>query len=529
MADLKTGQEKSRSGKMKEVIIVGAGIGGLYCGAKLAKNGKRVLILEKNPHIGGTSSIFKRNGYFFPMGPLSISFPGRIKDFLRDVGVKTEIEFTRNHFQLLTPFLNIVYSHPLGILGDELKRLFPEESAGIDAFMNEMTKIITLVNDLDAWHLDFLIGEKKERALASMSRSQRDKLNIIDECSAIPAAEFLDTQIANQHLRNLLGSQGTSAPEMSMLNLAFMWNLMSEEGIWFPSCGIHGLSDMLKDVFLAHEGELKLASPVKRILIEDGMAVGVVTENNEELKADWVVSNVDQKRTFLELINLGDVPADYLDLIKTVPYTESELCVYLGVDPQKIDMSRMRANHLFYRRIISPEESYNPQDFDNQEIEICLWSANASDSVPEGRASLILRVSSPHEHFAEWRTGEKRRREGYREHKNQLAQRLIQTAENALPGLGSAVEVMEVATPLTYQDWGQRFQGSIAGWTWSAEQAHILPGKLLIETPIRRLLMVGIYAASELFLGGVPTSMHTASLAADIILERLQHRPPRYP
>ena len=84
---------------------------------------------------------------------------------------------------------------------------------------------------------------------------------------------------------------------------------------------------------------------------------------------------------------------------------------------------------------------------------------------------------------------------------------------------------MEVATPLTYQDWGHRFQGSIAGWTWSDELSHILPGKLLIETPVKNLLMVGIYAASDLFLGGVPTSMHTASLAADIILEQRERRP----
>ena len=60
---------------MEEVIIVGAGIGGLYCGAKLAKKGKRVLILEKNPHMGGTSYIFKRNGYFFPMVWRNKDFP----------------------------------------------------------------------------------------------------------------------------------------------------------------------------------------------------------------------------------------------------------------------------------------------------------------------------------------------------------------------------------------------------------------------------------------------------------------------
>jgi hypothetical protein len=59
---------------------------------------------------------------------------------------------------------------------------------------------------------------------------------------------------------------------------------------------------------------------------------------------------------------------------------------------------------------------------------------------------------------------------------------------------------------------------SIAGWSWSAEHGGYFASKLLVETPLPNLLMVGIYAATELFLGGVPTALHTADLAARIIL-----------
>jgi phytoene dehydrogenase-like protein len=496
---------------MWDAIVIGAGIGGLLIGTRFARSGKRVLILEKCPHIGGTSYIFKRGKYYFPMGPLSFSFPGRVKTYMKEAIGEVEIEFRRNHFQLLTPFLNVVYSKPLRELENELRRQFPEESAGINAFIGKMKMITSLMESFGEWQSNSTIGTRKD---FPYSGSENETHEISKEYSDTTAREFLDAHINNPSLRSLLGSQGTSTPEMSMLDLGFMWNVMSEEGIWFPSCGIHGISDLLVNVFKKSGGELRLSSPIKRILVEDRRAVGVLTERNELLKANWVVSNVDHKKTFLELMDPNDVPLDYLQLIKTTPYTDSELCVYLGVDPKKVDLTRMKANHLFYRKEICPSKPQDPEDFDNQEIEICLWSDNAQDSVPLGRVSLILRVSFPYEHFAGWRTGEKQRKKGYREYKKQLAERLIQTEENVLPGLSSSIEMMEIATPLTYEDWGNRFQGSIAGWTWSAEAARSLPGRFLIETPVEHLLMVGIFAASKLFLGGVPTSMHTATLAS---------------
>ncbi len=505
------------------VIVIGAGIGGLCCGAKLAKDGNHVLILEENAHIGGTSYIFSRGEYSFPMGPLAFSYPRRVKTFLAEAGANREIEFRRNHFQLVTPYINIIYSQPLDDLGNQLKKIFPGETVGIDSFVTEMRKIIALTKDIDQWHPKVLLGKKRDAALRDMSSSHRERLTIIEEYSSTPAAEFLDSNITDEHLKNLLGSQGTSPPEMSMLLLAFMWNLMSDEGIWFPSCGIHGLSDMLRDALLASGGEVKLDSPVKKILAENGMALGVETENNDVYRGDWIVSNVGQKKTFLELISSEEVPSDYLNLMKTVPYTQSEFCVYLGINPMKVDLSRMKADHLFFRKEIAPGKAYDAEDFDNREIEICMWSKNAPASVPEGRASLILRVSFSHERFSSWRTGKKLRIEGYSEYKKRLANNLIQTVEAIFPGLASSVEVMEIATPLTYQDWGNRFQGAVAGWTWSAEFSRLIPNKSLIETPIRNLLMTGLFAASELYLGGVPTSMHTATLASDFILEHVQH------
>lgn len=502
-----------------EVIVIGAGLGGLSCASKLAKQGKKVLVLEKNPHIGGTSYIFKRGEYAFPMGPLSFSHPRRVKEIFNDLGIKERIDFKRNHFQLNTPHLKIVYSRPLQELKESLVTIFPDEKE-IGPFFAELEEIINNVKDVWVWHPDYLLGKKRENILNKKDGSLQDKTKRIDEYSRTPCISLLKKHLRNPVLINLLGSQGTSAPVMSVLNLAMMWNVMSCAGIWFPSCGIHGLTDMMSEAFLRYGGELKTGCPVEKILIHDGRARGVVCRDGEVYQAPWIVSNADYKRTFFELIEERAVGNVFIKSLKAMPYTPSELCVYLGVDPQKVDLKAMEAPHLFFRRFYDPNQNLELEDFDNREAEICLWSYNAPELVPPWKAALVIRVGFPYDHFSSFWTGEKTRIKEYKPYKERLARSLVRTAENLLPGLSTSVEVMETATPLTYQDWGQRYRGSLAGWTWSVKNEKDLGGKILVETPIPNLLMAGIYAASELFLGGVPTALHTGAMAADLILEK---------
>jgi phytoene dehydrogenase-like protein len=497
-----------------DVIVIGAGFGGLSCAARLAKQGKKVLLLEKNPHWGGTSYIFHRSGFAFPMGALGFSYPTKVKKFLESIGIEDNIEFQRSHYQLIAPGIDIVYSSPFDEFKDNLKCIYPKEKK-IDAFFAEFEKIIDLVGNLSSWHPDYFGNERKNEDPDLESR-----MHLIERYSRMPCAVLLDSYFTDPTLKNLLGSQGTDSPTMSVLNLALMWNIMSKEGIWFPSCGIHGLTDLMVKAFQNYGGEIKTGLPVKKILISGERATGVLCHNDETYASDWVVCNVDFKNTFLKLIERNALGNRYLKILEGIPYTQSELCVYLGLDPTKANLRAMKAAHLFYRHIYDLNETPALEDFDNREMEICLWSNKVPDLVPAGKAALILRVGFPFDHFCNYWTGEKKRKEEYKPYKKELALKLVKTAENILPGLGSAIEVMEVATPLTYQDWGQRHLGSLAGWTWSVKNEKSVGGKILVKTPIPNIFMAGIYAASELFLGGIPTAIYTGILAADLIFQR---------
>lgn len=506
---------------MYDAIIIGAGVGGLSCGAKLANQGKKVLIVEKIHHIGGTSHIFQRKKdgkYFFPMGPLSFSHPNKVKRMLKEMGVKQEIRFNRNHFQLITPEIDIIYSQPWDKFQKELQNRFPEDASGIEKFFGELNKVINAISRVEEWHPEFTLARNEVSDLDPVPKGYEREYQIIDQYSNISSKDVLDEYISNKTLKQLLGSQGTYDPIMSMVHLAFMWNVMSIEGIWYPSIGIYGINERLQESIHNNGGEILLNSPVKEILIENQKAVGVELNDGTVFQSEWVVSNADYKTTFLELLKPENVPQDHLQAVQNSAYTGSEISVYLGAEKERVDLSRIRAEHAFYRHNLNPPSQSDQIEFNKKEIEICLWSEKEPDSAPSGKISLILRSNVDFDHFSDWRTGVKRRKEGYRGYKNELANQLIETVNNIIPGLVEAHTILDIATPLTYLDWGKRYRGSIAGWSRDLEKVGGFKNKILINTPIEQLLVVGIYSYLEPFLGGYPVSMHSGQVAAEHIV-----------
>src|SRR5215831_10660894 len=126
-----------------DAIIIGSGIGGLFCANILAKDGMRVLLLERHYMLGGFCSTFRRRGFvfdaathFYPLLGNPTTLTGKL---LQDLEIPTEWikmdPVDQFHVPGLPPF-----SVPadFGEFLTRLKALFPEEAGSIEAYFAEL-------------------------------------------------------------------------------------------------------------------------------------------------------------------------------------------------------------------------------------------------------------------------------------------------------------------------------------------------------------------------------------------------------
>ena len=503
-------------GNRWDTIIIGAGLGGLTAAAELVQSGRSVVLLERNPHPGGTAYVYNRRGFSFPMGPLGFSHPGIVRSILRDLKVKDDLPLHRVHYRIRAFGCDVPLTLPPAGMVRALSERFPSDARAVERFFEEMKTLL-----FPSFHRN---PESDGSAPADFHRSS--------------ASEYLTGLIRDWRLRRILGSIGTREPYSGLPLLAAMWNLMTEEGIWYPESGLKVFSERLArrvtgrsdpEKALEAPGEIKLGSEVTHIRVENGKVRGVTLRDGSEIDSPSVISNADYKTTFLRLLDRQEIPSQWYRAVNQARQTGSILQVCLGVDKGKADLSSFHeASRLIYR---SGEDARSTEGVDwnaleidpgslaKEELEISLWSKEDELLAPEGKAVVVIRTEAEYSHFARFRLGWRKRAPAYEAYKARLGRALVKEMENLIPGLEGSIQVMDVATPLTFEDQGGRSGGAVAGWSWNYVDFQDETPKELIRTPIKGLFMAGYQAFSALFMGGIPTAMESGKRAAQAVLE----------
>ncbi len=488
-----------------DAIVIGAGIGGLTCGAFLAKNGLSVLVTEQHSRPGGYCTSFRRKGFSFDAGfdtTLECEKGGIIYDTLVELGLTGEIQFIR----LAAPMRVIGgdYDVPITTVNEvteELKRFFPDENTAIDSFMANSRALASEMKNLAAVPPDLLgLAGKLVLMMKFLLKSPRMR-----KYSGKSCRDALDTFFKDPRLKAVYGTVVPFGPK-AMAPLLMMI-LGGEPLSYYPRGGAQALADTFAKGVTRHGGELALNTMVTRILIEGGAAAGVELADGNRLRSRFVVSNVDGRETFLELIGEKHLATKLVKEIKGTELSEPYLLVSLGVD---LDLRAIGfdGTSIIYNRCDDLDKIFSP-DLDHCYLSIKMHSLRDTSQAPENMATVQLSTSLPYDYMGHW----KRQTDGtcgeeYSQLKESVADKLIASAERFIPGLSDHIVVKDIATPLTFERYTLNCQGANMGW-FPAPGGKMRSQK----TPIRNLYHAGAwtYPGPSLY-AVVPSGRNAAQL-----------------
>ena len=477
-----------------DVIVVGAGAGGLTTAAYLAAVGKQVLVVDRGSRPGGHSTVFERGGYEFDIGLHYITsgmdgspLPDRV---LAPLGIALQ-------WNRIDPVDTVVlddggrFEVPLGIdaYRSALHDVLPNERGAVDRYLD-------LIVDLDK-RLDTL---SNSTGLTDVPRALRSAVPLLRHRNTT-LGEVFDRLQLSPKARLLLGRNAGSLglpPSQTPLALNAAVTMGVVRGSWYPVGGASVIADRLAEVVTAHGGEFLLGHEVTRIEVSGGAVTGVQVRAPDgatrQLGAPVVVANADIKRTFLELLGPEAVPEALRQKVRGYRMSLPIGVVYAvldrdlaaegvpvtifrvaGDDPET-DLRAAQAGRFTARPSVMMSAS-------------SLKDPGNPRSCRPGQTNLqVMAMAPPHPEAWGLQAGLERG-EAYQAAKQAFRDQLMAAADRAVPGLSAAVIFEEVATPFTFSRYMGTTDGTPFGIAMSADQlANKRPAP---KTPIRGLFLVG--------------------------------------
>lgn len=525
-----------------DVVVIGAGAGGLTSAALLAQHGRRVLVIDPEMAPGGNLAMFNRGPYRFDVGVHYVGDcgpDGVIPGILRGLGQAVEFtELDPNGFDtFLLPDFTFRCPSRIDRYRERLVDLFPESRRGIDHYIRFLTqtgKALPLVFQAESALLPAPPHRRRIRpGLAYLIR-------LLQTCPSFlwnlrrTLGRFLDDVTHNPALRALLGANhatyGVGPGEVAAaLHTAVTAHYF--QGAWYPKGGGQALADALTRAVESQGGEVLLRTRVERILIENGRARGVVafhaTHGTLQVGAETVISNADYRQTQEKLIGPEHLGARTRRFISASRMAYPLFVLYLGVAATPAHERLGNTNfHIlpdydvdgFYRGLARGALPERPHTF----LSIAtLKDPDNPDLAPRGIINMEIMCPAPPEPEvwgvtpAQVQDHTYREVPAYLERKKVMADRLLASAERVIPGLRDLIRYQTEATPLTSVRHIRATAGSSYGLAGTPEQFGLhRPG---CRCDIPNVFLAG---ASLRTCHGIDAAVKSGVVAADAVLGR---------
>jgi len=496
-----------------DAIIIGAGVGGLFSAFKLTCEGKKVLLLEKQPVPGGFATSFTRKGFCFESSVHCVGGLGRngeLREYLEETGLAKDIEFIElNDFsRAIYPGYDFVSHFDRNILMERLQKHFPQEKQNLADFFLRLDRLYA---QFDAFYKPGLPGWIK---LVISPWFYPEVLR----ASSSTVDEYIGDQIKDQKAKSILndfwGFLGLPPSRLSALYFFLAFKSYYYEGTSYIKGGFMNLFKVMVERIKQSGSEVKFNTTVKKIVTNNGKSVkSVVTDNLEEFRAKVVISNANSIDTLTEMLDSEPVKNKYRRKLSGMEKSISAIQVYLALKKPAREFGM--SNAMFCLNTTYDHDlSYHyalEGDCDHCGLLITDHAQVDPTLTPKDKGSLLIVALDA---FSNW---EGLKLEEYKAKKNAVAKKLISRLDNLLPGLAENIEFMEVATPLTMQRYGSAPEGAIYGFAQTVSQSG--NNRLSQKTAVEGLYLTGAWTFPG---GGVFGCFCSGMEAAEFALRQLK-------
>ncbi len=539
--------DRSARDRSYDAIVIGAGHNGLVNGAYLAKAGLKTLILERRHLVGGAAITEElRPGFWFTTFSYALSLLR--PDIIHD------LELTKHGFMPLlmpstfAPMENgdyLILGQDHGENLREIERHSVHDADAYEAFNHDVLRVCRAIKPLlDQVPPDIFSNDPEELiALAAIgSRFKKlDKKVLHDAVRLLTgsAADFLDDYFESEIIKGYLASSsiiGTKVgPYSQGSGLVLLYHILGEHdgefGAWaFHKGGNGGFTKVLARAAESFGAEIALESPVERVITKNGRATGVALADGTELSAPVVVSAVDPRRTFLELVDPRELPTDLVETIERFRFQGTSAKVNFALDgaPRYPALGDRTDQYRGFTNI-GPSMEYLERAYDDAKygwyskrpyLDCAIQSTIDPDMAPPGKhvMSCFVQYAPYHLKGSDWDT-----------EKERFGDTVQATLESFFPGFGDLVLQREIRTPLDIERTVGLSEGNIFAGEFLSPQMWLFrpaPGWSQYRTPIDGYYQCG----SGTHPGGCVMGAPGKLAAGQILKDRARsgtHRPSR--